>query len=305
MSWTLPADLRAQVQRKWDRGDLLRATVSDAIAWPLRLTVRVPTPADLANRFEAARDWVASLSSIPRVRIEWGEWKHRIQGKQRLPTEAWVDTLQDALALIGKDLQSRRFAESWRETEARQPTLLPWLLKHPLKALELADRWSRLLAVVEWLQAHHRPRVYLRQVDAAGVDSKFIEAHRGVLSELLDLALMPEMIDRQAVGTSQFARRYGFLEKPTRVRFRLLDPTLPSLPGCEGHPDITLDATSFAALSLPLEHVFVTENETNFLAFPSLPKAIVVFGAGYGWDALARATWLHTVKLLMRASNSA
>jgi hypothetical protein len=36
----------------------------------------------------------------------------------------------------------------------------------------------------------------------------------------------------------------------------------------------------------------VTENETNFLAFPPVASAIVVFGAGYGWDALARAAWL-------------
>ncbi len=297
MNWTLSADLRAQVQRKWDRGDLLRATVSDAIAWPLKLTLRAPSPAELAHHFEAVRDWVAGLSNTPHVRVEWEEWNHRIQGKQKIPAEAWVDTLQNALALIGRDLQSQRFAEAWRDTVVRQPMLLPWMLKHPLKALELADRWSRLLAVVEWLQAHPRPSVYLRQVDAPGVDSKFIEAHRGVLSELFELALTPEMIDTQAAGSSQFARRYGFLEKPIRVRFRLLDSTLTSLPGCEGRPDVTLDATSFSKLSLPVEHVFITENETNFLAFPSFSAAIVIFGAGYGWDALARAAWLQTVNL--------
>ncbi|EQD29999.1 Uncharacterized conserved protein UCP028408, partial [mine drainage metagenome] len=79
--------------------------------------------------------------------------------------------------------------------------------------------------------------------------------------------------------------------------FRLLDPALPSLPGCEGLPDITLDAASFAALALPVERVFITENETNFLAFPEVADAIVVFGAGYGWEALSRASWLHRCHL--------
>lgn len=163
--------------------------------------------------------------------------------------------------------------------------------------MDLAERWERLLAVVAWLQAHPLPGVYLRQVDAPGVDSKFIEAHRGVLTEMLEAALAPEAVDTRASGTAQFARRFGFLDKPVRIRFRLLDPALPSLPGCEGLSDITLDAASFAALALPVERVFITENETNFLAFPEVARAIVVFGAGYGWEALARATWLHRCRL--------
>lgn len=59
-------------------------------------------------------------------------------------------------------------------------------------------------------------------------------------------------------------------------------------------PDVTLDIDSFARLDIPSRRVFITENETNFLAFPPVADAIVVFGAGagYGWDALARASWL-------------
>ena len=39
--------------------------------------------------------------------------------------------------------------------------------------------------------------------------------------------------------------------------------------------------------------MFITENETNFLAFPDVPNSVVIFGAGYGWDALAAAQWLR------------
>jgi hypothetical protein len=166
----------------------------------------------------------------------------------------------------------------------------------------LADRWERLLAIVAWVQARPRPGVYLRQVDVPGVDSKFIEAHRGVLAELLDLGLPPEVVETGATGVAQFTRRFGFLDKPVRIRFRLLDPGLPGLPGCQAlhgvQADITLDATSFAALALPAKRAFITENETNFLAFPAVAGSIVVFGAGYGWEALARAAWLDRCQLL-------
>jgi hypothetical protein len=208
-----------------------------------------------------------------------------------------LDTLQDALVFIDKGRQAQRFEAVWQQTAATQPPLLAWLARRPIQAVDLADRWERLLAVVAWLQAHPRPGVYLRQVDVPGVDSKFIEAHRGVLAELLDLALPPEVVETHATGVAQFTRRFGFLDKPVRIRFRLLDPALPSLPGCEYLPDITLDAASFAALVLPVQRVFITENETNFLAFPPAADAITVFGAGYGWEALARAEWLHRCQL--------
>lgn len=297
MSWTTPEDLRAQAQRLWDRGDLLRAAVSDAVPWPVRLPLQAPSAADLSDRFEAVRDWVRTVADTPHVRIDWREWNHRVQGTQRLPATVWIDTLQAALAFVGKARQVQRFEALWQQTAAVQPALLAWMSRRPLQALELADRWERLLAVVAWLQANPRPGVYLRQVDAPGVDSKFIETHRGVLAELLDSALPPEAIDTRATGTAQFARRFGFLDKPVRIRFRLLDPAMPSLPGCDGLPDIVLDAASLATLALPIERVFVTENETNFLAFPEVARAIVVFGAGYGWEPLARATWLHKCRV--------
>jgi hypothetical protein len=297
MSWTTPADLRAQVQRLWDRGDLLRAAVTDIALMPLRLNLKVPSASDLSDRFEAVRDWVRAIADTPQVRIDWREWNHRVQGIQRLPATVWVDTLEDALALIGKARQAQRFEVVWQQTAASQPALRAWLSRRPIQALDLADRWEHLLAVVAWLKAHPRPAVYLRQVDVPGVDSKFIEAHRGVLAELLDVALPPEVIDLDATGVARFTRRFGFLDKPVRIRFRLLDPSLPSLPGCEGLPDITLDAASFAALTLPARRVFITENETNFLAFPPAADAIVVFGAGYGWEPLARASWLHRSQL--------
>lgn len=294
MNWTRPADLRAQLLKRWERGELLRVRVgAEPLDWPMRLSLRTPRAADLAERFEAVRDWLLELRGAERLRIEWRDWQHRVQGSQSWPAAVLVDTLDDALDLLGKAAEARRFADLWELTAALHPALLPWLARRPLQALEHEDRWERLLAVVAWLQARPRPGVYVRQVDAPGVDSKFIELHRGVLAELLDLALPAEAIETAAVGATQFNRRYGFLDKPVRFRLRLLDASLPQLPGCAGLTDLTLDAASFAALALPVERVYVTENEVNFLAFPAVPKSIVVFGAGYGWEALAAADWLR------------
>ena len=182
------------------------------------------------------------------------------------------------------------------------PALLAWAAKRPLRALQLAGDWPRLLDVVGWLEDHPRPGVYLRQMDVPGVHSKFVEAHRGVLGELLDLALPPESIDASApTGATGFARRYGFREKPERIRFRVLDPAralLPAVPeGDAPGQDITLDTASFAALETGVSRVFITENEINFLAFPPAQDAMVIFGEGYGFERLGQARWLGKLRL--------
>jgi len=291
MNWTGPKELKAQLARLWERGDLLRDAVSGQSRFPLRLTLKGPGSADLTDRFDAVRSWATELSAVAHVRLEGQEIRHRVQGVQRLPASAWVNCVEDALVWLGKRREWDRFAALVAATRLALPALLPWLEKRPLRALELADEWAPLLAVVGWLMDHPRPGIYLRQVDLPGVHTKFIEAHRGVLAELLDLALPSDAVDTTRTGVGQFAGRYGFLDKPNRIRFRVLDPGMQWVPGA-ACPDIALDADSFSRLDVAVKRVFITENETNFLAFPRVGNAIAIFGAGYGWDALAKARWL-------------
>ena len=237
MTWTRPVDLRAQVQKLWDRGELLASLVTGESLFPKRLVLKGPTSAEMADRFEEARIWISELRVMPHCRVEMREFKHRVFGANAVPHEVWIDTVEDALALIGKQRDVARFTALIDVTRKRQPQLLGWLAKRPMRALELSNEWSLLLEIVAWLQTHPRPGVYLRQVDIPGVHSKFIEAHRGVLVELLDIVLPPSVIDPTASGTSQFAKRYGFCDKPVRIRFRVLDPEQRPIAGrpCTGH----------------------------------------------------------------------
>jgi hypothetical protein len=312
MSWTTAGDLKEQVRRLWDRGELLRRLIDEQMSvvvaasndvvdrafgsdpssvFPLRLALKGPTSTELAERFQAVRSWISELVAVTCIRIEWREFNHRILGAQRVPQSIWVDNLDGALAMIGKRNEAARFNPLLALVCSRQPALRAWFRKRPLQALALAEECEHLLAVVDWMAQHPRPGIYLRQVDIPGVHSKFIENWRGVLTEWLDLILPPEAISKEAGGTGQFAVRYGFNDKPVRIRFRVLDAKLGLLTG-PALPDMTLDADSFAKLNASIRRVFITENETNFLAFPCAVDAIVVFGAGYGWDALANAAWL-------------
>ncbi|MBK7956444.1 MAG: hypothetical protein IPK02_22250 [Candidatus Accumulibacter sp.] len=296
MSWTRPAALRAQVQKLWDRGDLLGSVVTGEPLFPRRLALRGPSSQEMSDRFDEVRAWIGELRAMPHCRVEMREFRHRLFGANAVPGEVWIDSLDDALALIGKRRDASRFGTLLELTRARQPQLLAWLAKRPLRALDLSAEWNRLLDIVAWLQAHPRPGVYLRQVDIAGVHSKFIEAQRNVLGELLDLVLPPAALDSSAAGASQFARRYGFRDKPQRIRFRILDRRHALLAG-DLEQDLTVDARSFARIDPKVERVFITENEINFLAFPEVTDSLIVFGAGYGFETLADAAWLSRCRI--------
>ena len=296
MTWTTRADLRAQAQKLWDKGDLLRALIDPAQWQPRRLRLVVPTSRELADQIERVRAWLEDLQRVPQVRIVWRAFTHRVLGESALPDAVWLDTPQAACALIGQTREAQRFEALLQLIQAFDAALAeqlwPWLTKRPLVALDLAADWPRLLAVLKWLQAHPRPGIYLRQVDLAGVHTKFIESQRAVLTELLDQCLPAQAIDPSATGLSGFCRRYGFKDKPLRIRLRVLDAAL-AFPGLGADQDITLNQADFAQLDWKVQRVFITENEVNFLAFPPVAGSVVVFGAGYGWEALGGAHWLQ------------
>mgnify|MGYP001555178438 CR=1 FL=1 len=300
--WSDGRSLLAQVEKLWEKGRLLQERIEPGNLFPRRLVFKTPDSGALAHDFDSVRAWIADMERIRGFRIEWKTIRHRVIGTNRIPAAAWLDNLEAAVALLGRQGELRQFDELVGDTRERAPHLLQWVAKQPLKALSLAADWSRLLDFVLWRQAHHDPGIYLRQVDLPGLDSKFIEGHRAVLAALLDATLPPGQVDTTASGVRQFERRYGFRGRPARVRYRLLDQHLAGLPGVD--QDITVTSGDFEALyrerriAQSLNRVFVTENEVNFLAFPDCPQSLVVFGGGYGFDALAQAAWLQRVNLI-------
>ncbi len=294
MSWTTSANLRLQVQKLWDNGTLLAELAGAPELFPKRLRLKGPSSTELTERFDDVRSWIERLNrEAKHYRVVRRSINHRILGSNSIPAEIWIDSLAEALAWLGKRRAAEGFAALVELTEARQPQLTQWLKKRPLQALDIADEWPLLLDIISWQKQHPRPYIYLRQVDIPGVHSKFIESHRAVLTELFDLVLAPDEIDETTRGLTGFSRRYGFRDKPLRLRFRLLDPALALFPTGTDQ-DITVTMETFAKLNLPVQSVFITENEINFIAFPMIPDSMVVFGAGYGFEALSEASWLQS-----------
>ena len=181
MNWTYPADIKSHVQKLWDRGTLLAVLARRESFAPLKVPLKGPTSSELSERFSDVRQWIGKLAgSENHYRIEWRQVNHRIIGSNEIPAEIWIDTLDDALALIHKESEAELFSDLLALTDQQQPELLPWLSKRPLRALELFAEWPRFLSLIAWLQQHPRPGIYLRQIDLPGIHTKWIEGLRGV-----------------------------------------------------------------------------------------------------------------------------
>jgi len=294
MSWTTPGDLRDQVLRLWTRGRILAAGMTGETLFPLRLRMRRPESKALGASFEAVRGWIRDLEDNSRTAtgfgyaIEWAEINHRQLGRNRMPERVSVPTEADALRLIGKERDARRFRELSGVTTGKFPALTGWMARRPFVLLDHAQDWSRILDVLAWFRDHPRSNLYLRQIDIPGVDTKFVETRKPLFSELLDIVLEPQSEPQPGSAAQAFERKYGLRSKPAVIRFRVLDHRL----AIGGLFDIAIPASDFAALNIAARHVIITENEVNGLAFPGVAEAIVVFGLGYGLDLLHAASWL-------------
>jgi len=205
-----------------------------------------------------------------------------------VPARIVVPAERQALELIGKTEEAARFRALAALTVEKLPPLGEWLARRPLVALEHSADWDRVLAVLVWFRDHPRCGLYLRQLDIAGVDTKFIEGRKALLGELLDMVLPAAAVEADCTGPRHFEPRYGLVCKPAQVRFRVLDPRL----AIHGLTDLAVPAREFAALDPPVERVFFTENEINGLAFPAVQASLVIFGLGYGLERLSEVRWL-------------
>lgn len=299
MAWTTPADIEAKVRRLWDSGRLLAAHLKDEPRFPISFSLAHPDPEDLSNRFDEARRWIQELEEGSKAAKGYGyevistEINNRRIGRNSLPTSVILSSEEEALRLIGKVREAARFRSLATLTLERFPELRDWLISKPMKLLDHAERWERLMAVLEWLRRNPRPDIYVRQMDLPGVDTKFIESCEGILTELFQAIASPAMAGPETDGRKTFEARFGFLCKPTTVRFRILDRRL----HVQGLSDLSAPVGEVARLSLPVKRVFITENDINGLAFPPMDESLVLFGLGYGVETLSAIPWLNDVEI--------
>ena len=287
-SWTCPADVRATIRKKWDSGALLARFAGGQDWEPLGIPIRGPSARQIGERLADVRQWAAEWAEAARgpLRVEYKQVGGRHFGSNSIPCRAWLDGYDATWALLRVGPDVRRLGELM--DAARGTHLIPWLTGHPMRALGIASHWDKLLATVRWIEQTQAPGMYLRQIDVPGVDTKFVERYKSVLTELLDMQLHPS---RVVATAPNFPARYGFLRRPGYVRFRVAG-------GFRGFSELSVRTSEFTAAPDGITRAYVIENEITYLAFPLPAAAMAIFGGGYGVGVLEPLGWLAGLEVV-------
>ncbi len=301
--WSRVDDLIAVLRRRWESGRYLSAHLASAEWTPVLLPISAPKTGELLDRLDQITVWLErferdSRDSAGRDRfaIEYRTLGGRAVGCNRVPARIRIDTFDDLCALLDTAKDTRTLEAVVLMTRNRLPELVPWVIAHPLAALASAPVWAEVLATVEWITAHDAPHLYVRQIDVERVDTKFVEANRNLLGDLLTIVLPPERIDA-TLPRNDFAGRYRFRRKPSYTRLRLLARTDSAL-FTPGITELTVRTDELARLPPPARRVFIIENEVSYLAFPQVPTGIAIFGGGFGIDIVKAIDWLDDVEVI-------
>lgn len=280
-AWTTPSDIAAKVRPRWEDGSLLRAYASDGAFEPIDIPLHGPRPSEIGDDLAAVRGWITLLDEgrrgDRRYELTWQVVGGRSIGRNALPARAVLSTFDQAWALLGVHETVRRF-DDVLAVIGEHHAVRSWVIAHPHRGLALQEDLRRLIAAYDWLDGHRGSGLYLRQISAPGVDTKFAEQHRGVLAAMLDVPQTP----------GGFLSALGLRGKPEFVRLRPA-PTL-GLPAPVS--ELGLRAGEVAQLDLKPRTAIVVENEITYLSVEVPTDGVVIWGKGFEVDRIGRLPWL-------------
>ena len=94
--------------------------------------------------------WVSPVASAGKCHLGRG---YRIDfsadGERRRPRRVIFDQPIDLIQFLGREREFSDFVRQAREIRRRFPQLRPWIEAHPMRVLEVGERWPGLLARLE------------------------------------------------------------------------------------------------------------------------------------------------------------
>ena len=272
--------------REWLIGD------PGEVQWPLEVPLGIPTEQAALRQVDGVRAWVGAWQSWKGVGfLSWGERRWKALGVQRLPEKLALGSPEDVAMWIGESAR-------WERAQSRYRTLTPrWpVLAQPLSMYfdVLADYcdadFRRLVEMLDWIAKHPQSDLYSRQLPVSGLDSKWLDGRKGLLTNLV------AAIQQDSSSDLDFYQRCGLKAPPILVRMRVLDQALRARVG--GMGDITAPVEDLVGLNLPVSHVFIVENLQTGLAMSDMPGAVVFMRLGYNVDVLVHFPWLARAKCI-------
>lgn len=290
---TLPdAVSRRLRQVEWDNIGNLRARLLGDRSFPIRISLKPPTGRQAIDAMAHFQTYMAAWRAWPgpgRVDYQTSNLLH--VGRHDLPIALVLEGFDELTSLLGPAALARR--QHWESVleplRAIDPALNPCLIRNlaSFELLTVRDA-KRLAATLVQLKRGLGRDNYLRALPLTGVDTKFVEQHLALLTELAD-ALHTGAV-RAAGGLLAWL---GCRDVPCDWLFvrPLCDEGRTELGGVDL---LQLSTATLLTTPLPGRNVLIVENVAAGYALPPLPGTVAVFGGG------ANVRWTQAAWLVQR-----
>ncbi len=289
----LPEDVRQALVRRFQskHREWLIGDAGESL-WPLEVALGAPTEQAALRQVDGVRAWVSAWQGWQGVGIlSWCERRWKALGVQRLPEKLALRGPEDVAMWIGESARWERAQSRYRALIARWPVLAQQLPRYFDVLADYSDAdYQRLTEMLDWIASHPNSNLYPRQMPVSGLDSKWLDGRKGLLTDLV------AAIQEDSSSDLDFYQRCGLKAPPLLVRMRVLDQSLRAHVGGVG--DITAPVDDLAGISWPVSHVFIVENLQTGLAMSDMPGAVVFMRLGYNVDVLARLPWLARARCI-------
>lgn len=289
-----PAEIKAKAGRKYR--SFLESRIRGDEFFPLDIRFGKVQPSD---DYLEAQKWVQQLRAEAKeskgfgYAVKFDNWNSRRYGEQSVPERIWFEGAEDYLRYLGKTDEVRCFQQAAGKIREQFPALEEWMAQAPQKVIKYLGTWPVLLEVCQFFVRNPRSGYHMRQIPISA-DTKFIENHKGILKELLDLLLPQDAIQADKDG---FEQRYYLQKNEPLLRFRILDQQLQEQIGLPVN-DLAVPYSDAVKLSLQGTRCIITENKANFLDLPELPQTFGIWGKGYSVNILKELNWLKNCTLI-------
>ena len=277
-----PEELAKKLIRQWQNTDTREQRLLNRDAWPLRLSIGKPSAKTLTNNLDQVRNHLQTWRQVSVGKIEWQKLHYRstsdaveipVAWQLAKPSE-WIEATRskvvkgefDKLAKLVSTVDS-----AFQSLLIRQRQLvIERPVEQVIKACELALQ-------LEPGCANCAP---LRSLSFPGIDSKFFERNRGLISKLLDIrfnGLANEMGLEELLGAQN--------ENDHWLLVVDLDGKL--LP----FRQLRIRDSELIQTPLPASKILIVENERCVHQLPRIQDTTAILGAGLNLSWMS-AGWL-------------
>lgn len=290
-------DLRKKALKIYESKEVFRSHLLSENKFPLEISLLNISSSDLREDFLTYREQIELLTRECQsfgLALQFKEVNNRVLGRQSVPDKVTFPALEAFLGFLSKVEEFETFKKNSNVIPIRDfPKLKDFLVKYPDRVFEFDGVWEKILVVSNYLLANPSLKFYIRQLEIAEIDTKFIESHKRIIWDVM-VALSPE--ERPRIELVDFEENCGLRKEDARLRFRILDDEVKPL--FFGLEDIEASVADLAQKEIPCDTVIIVENKVTGLCIPPHEKSIVFFELGYKAALLKKIPWISKKRII-------